>query len=261
MRFNGLLGTLAGLVCFGFVGWRVHHMHNRPVSYAGIVEDPSASHPGGCSSVQGITEQLLDSHAVPPGSWLTVLAIGDESTANEPKLLARYQIPVNRRIMEGSRTALRRRQEILDDLKLRCGQLHATMVSPIFQGVKQGIADLRRLGCGSGSDCKLWIDSDLEENAITAIKTMLEDPGNNGHALPIPLDNEGIRVAFCGLAVTAGRIIGPAGREIRKARPRNPSHDDNLRRTWALLFAKPELVTFDPFCPDPRRSNATGAAR
>jgi hypothetical protein len=249
MRLNILIGALAGLVCFGFIGWRVHNVRSRAVSHVGIVEDLSASHPGGCSSVQGIAKQLLDRHAVSPGSWLTVLTIGDESTANEPKLLARYPIPVNRRIMEGPKTSLRRQQEILGDLKLRCGQFHPTMVSPVFQGVTQGVAELRRLGCEVGSDCELWIDSDLEENAVTAIRSILEHPERNRRGLPAPLDNQGIRVSFCGLAVTAGRILGP-GREIREAHPRNPSYDDNLRRTWAGLFTRPELVTFDPYCPE-----------
>lgn len=260
MRLNILTITLTGLASFGFIGWRVNAMHRRPVSHIGIIEDLSASHHDGCYSLQGITEQLLDRNAVSSGSWLTFLVTGDESTANEPKLVARYPIPVDKRIMEGPKTALGRRQEILDDLKLRCGQLRPTMVSPIFQGVKQGVAELRRLGCGTGSDCKLWIDSDLEENAVMAIKATLEHPGNN-QALPTPLHNEGIRVAFCGFAVTAGRIVGPSGRDIRKARPRNPAHDDNLQRTWAELFTKPELVTFDPYCPGPRRLNAPGTAR
>jgi hypothetical protein len=250
MRLNILIGTLAGLVGAGFIGWRVHDTHSRAVFHIGIIEDLSASHPRGCSSLQGITEQLLDGHAVPPGSWLTVLTIGDESTSNEPQLLARYPIPLSRRIMEGPKTGLRRQQEILDDLKLRCGQLPLTMTSPIFQGVKHGIGELRRLGCAKGSDCKLLIDSDLEENAVASIKTILERPETKRQALPSQLDNDGIRVAFCGLAVTAGRIIGPAGREIAKARlHRDPSHDDNLRRTWIALFTKPELVTFDPYCP------------
>ena len=86
---------------------------------------------------------------------------------------------------------------------------------------------------------------DLEENAVSAIKTILENPESKRQALPVPLDNEGIRVTFCGLAVTAGHIIGPSGNEIRKARPRNPGHDDNLRRILAVLFTKPDLVTFD----------------
>ena len=253
MRLNVLIGALSGLLFFAFVCWRVHEMHNRAVSHVGIVEDPSASHPGGCPSVLGITEQVLERHAVAPGSWLTILAVGDESSANEPKLLVRYPIPTNRRIMEGPKTSLRQQQDLLGDLKLRCGQLRPTMISPIFQAVKQGIAELRRLGCGSGSDCKLWIDSDLEENAITAIKATLEHPKSKAQSLPAPLDNDGIRVAFCGLAVTAGRIIGPSGREIRKA-PRNPKRDDNLRSTWTSLFTKPESVTFDPYCPEPRPS-------
>lgn len=255
MRFNVLIGTLGGLVCIGFVGWRVHGIHSRAVSQIGIIEDRSASHPGWCSSLQSITEHILEEHTASSASWLTFLATGDESTANEPKLLARYPLPADRRIMEGPKTGLRWRKEILDDLKLQCGKLQPTMTSPIFQGVTQGIAELHRLGCGNGSACKLWIDSDLEENAVAAIKTALEHPGYNRQALPTPLDNEGIQVAFCGFAVTAGRIVGPSGREILKTRPRSPGHDDNLRRTWSQLFTKHALVTFEPYCPGPRTSS------
>jgi hypothetical protein len=250
MRLNVLIGTLTGLLSFGFIAWRVHVTHNRSVFHAAILEDLSASHPGGCLSVQGITEQVLDSHPVSLGSSLLVLAIGDASTANEPRLLGRYLIPANRRIMEGPTAGLRRRQELLDDLKLRCGQLHPTMISPIFQGVKQSVTELRSLGCGIGSDCKLWIDSDLEENAVTAIETMLDHPESKRQVLPVVLNNEGIHVAFCGLAVTAGRIIGPSGREVRISPRRDPNHDDRLRRTWAELFTKPEWVAFEPYCPE-----------
>jgi hypothetical protein len=252
MRLNVLIGTLIGLTCFGFMAWRVHNMHSRAVFQAAIVEDLSVSHPGGCAIVQGIAEQVLERHPVSTGSSLAVLAIGDASTANEPKLLAKYLIPSNRRVMEGRIAGLRRRQEILDDLKRRCEQQQPTMISPIFQGVKQGVAELRGLGCGIGSDCKLWVDSDLQENADTAIEMVLDHPESKRQVLPVPLDNEGIHVAFCGLAVTAGRIIGTSGREVRKAPRRDPSHDDRLRRTWAALFTKPELVTFDPYCPESR---------
>jgi len=261
MHLRMLIGTLAGFASVGFVAWRVHDMHHRIICNIGIVADPSASHPGGCSSLQGIAEEILGGHPMPAGSWLAVLAIGEESTSNEPRLLARYPIPVNRRIMEGPTTSLKRKQQILDDLKLRCGELHPTMVSPIFQGVSQGLAELRGLGCANDSDCKLWVDSDLEENTVSTIKTVLEHPDSKRLGLPTRLENEGIHVAFCGLAVTAGRIIGPSGREVRKARPRDPSHDDNLRRTWAALFTKPELVTFDPYCPGPRPSGETGSPK
>ncbi len=255
MRVNVLIGITAGLVVFAVTAWRVHAMHARPLSHVSIIEDLSGSHPGGCSSVLGIAEQIFDKHAVLPGSSLTVLAVGDESTANEPRLLARYPIPVTRRIIEGAGAAIKQQQEILDDLKPRCGKLQPTMVSPIFQGVKQAVAELRSLGCRNGSDCKLWIDSDLEENAITAIQAILTDPKSKRQPLPASLANDGIHIAFCGWALTAGRIIDPSGREIRTVRPRDPNHDDNLRRTWAKLFTNPELLTFDPYCPEPLRSH------
>jgi hypothetical protein len=249
MRLNVLIGTLVGALSFGFIAWRVNK-HSRAVFHAGIVADLSASHPGGCHTVQGIAEQVLDWHPVSPGTSLIVLALGDASTANEPRLLGRYLIPANRTIMEGRNAGSRRRQGILDDLKRRCEELHPTMISPIFQSVKQAVVQLRRLGCGNGSDCKLWIDSDLEENVVPAIKAILDHPGSKRLTLPVRLDNEGIHVAFCGLAVTTGLILDPLGHEIRKGRSHQPGYDDNLRRTWAALFTNPESVTFDPYCPE-----------
>lgn len=254
MRLNVLVGIATGLVVFGVTAWRVHAIHSRAVSHVSIMEDLSASHPAGCSSVLGIAEQVFDKHAVSPGSSLTVLAVGDESTANEPRLLARYPIPVTRRIMEGAGAAIKQQQEILDDLKPRCGKLQPTMDSPIFQGIQQAVAELRSRGCENGSDCNLWIDSDLEENAVTSIQAILTDPKSKRRPLPTPLPNDGIRVTFCGWALTAGRIVDTSGREIRKVSPRDPGHEDVLRRTWTELFTKPELVTFHPYCPEPHRS-------
>ena len=57
------------------------------------LQDLSASHRPDAPACRASSKQLLDEHAGRPGSWLTVLAVGDESTSNEPKLLARYPIP------------------------------------------------------------------------------------------------------------------------------------------------------------------------
>ena len=66
--------------------------------------------------------------------------------------------------------------------------------------------------------------------------------------LPTGLDNEGVEVSFCGLAITAGRIVNPSGREILKSPLRDSGHDDRLRQVWRSLFTRPELVKFEPYC-------------
>jgi hypothetical protein len=260
MKPKIIITVVLGVASAGFLGWRVITVHNRATPQFSLLEDPSGSHLGGCASVVGITEQILHSERVSSGSSLTVLAIGDESTADEPRLVSRRVIPVSRRVMEGAHAGLRAQQEMVDDVQRRCEALHPTKVSPIFQGVKQAIGELRRLGCKSGSNCELWIDSDGEENVVSSIRRALEVPGHSDQALPSPVDNDGIHVAFCGLAVTAGRISDASGREIRRMPRRSPDHDDNLQRIWAGLFTKPELVTFAPYCPEPSSSRG-GASR
>lgn len=67
----------------------------------------------------------------------------------------------------------------------------------------------------------------------------------------MPLDNEGIMVTFCGFAETVGLFVDPSGREIRRTVARDPHRDDRLQAVWRALFTRPELVSFQPYCPEP----------
>jgi hypothetical protein len=241
--------TLIAFAGAGFVGWRMHVIRRRIVAHVSIVHDRSASHPG-CTGVQGIAERALRDDAS-PGSLLTVLATGDESTANEPLRVGQYANPKTRKVADGGGADARRKQEVAQSVKRACEELAVAMVSPIFQSAKQAIEGMRQEGCGGDSRCMLWVDTDGEENAVPAIRRALQHPERAPQDLPAPLANEGIAVTFCGLALTEGRIKDPSGREVRRAARRSPAYDDNLRRTWVRLFAKPELVSFEPYCPAP----------
>jgi hypothetical protein len=268
MKTGILYAILFCSASVGFVAWRVHALRNQAAPHFEIVEDPSLSHEEGCEALLGLAQQALHTEGVSPNSSLTVLVLGDEATANEPWQLGTYSIPTSRKVLEGQAANLKRQEGVLHDIWNKCQTVHRTTISPIFLGVKQAIADLHAHGCSATSHCELFVDSDLEENVETSIKKSLNNPSGGTHTLPPPINNEGIDVNFCGLAVTAGRIVDPSGREIRKASPRNSRHEDRLRQVWRTLFAKPEAVRFEPYCPQHRaatissgRSLRTGSGR
>jgi hypothetical protein len=235
----------------GFVGWRVHVLKNRETTHFGLVEDPSLSHSEGCESLLGLAEKALSTDGISPDSTLTVLVIGDETTANEPWQLGMYSIPMTRKALEGRTANSRRQQAVLHDIWSKCQTVHRTTISPIFLGVKQAVADLRAQGCKETSHCQLLVNSDLEENVEKSIKKRLNRTTDENHILPSPVENEGIDVAFCGLAVTAGRSVDSSTRGLRKAPPRTPGREDRLREIWQSLFTNPAVVRFEPYCPKP----------
>jgi hypothetical protein len=252
MKTRALLAVACSVICAGFVGWRVYVHANRATPHFVIVADTSLSHPGGCESVLGLAEQSLQADGVSQDSTLTVLVLGDASTANEPWQLGRYSFPVTTKVLEGKTANMRRQEELLSDIRRKCETIRRTSISPIFLGVKQAVADLHAHGCKAASRCRVFVDSDLEENAEISIKDALNRTRNTKLVLPTPLDNQGVVVSFCGLAVTAGRIVNPWGREIQRATPRDQGRDDRLRQVWGSLFTQPELVRFEPYCPMPK---------
>jgi hypothetical protein len=252
MKRSILIMIVCCTLCAGFVGWRVRVLANHSAPQFEIVEDPSLSHPGGCDSLLGLADQVLHADDISRDSTLTVLVLGDASTAYEPWQLGRYSIPVTRRVLEGKDSNLQRLDELLTDIRHKCGTIHRTNISPIFLGVKQAVADLHANGCKETSLCKVFLDTDLEENVELPIKDALDRKGKTKLALPEPLDNHSIEVSFCGLAVTTGRVVNPPGKETRRALPRDPGRDDWLRQVWRSLFTQPELVRFEPYCPQRR---------
>lgn len=248
---NGLLCAVMGcILCAGFIGWRIHVLANYSAPQFTTIFDPSFSHPSDCESLLGLAGQALHADGVSQDSTLTMLVLGDAATANEPWQLGRYSIPVTRKVLEGKTANQQRLEELLTDIRRKCGAIRRTNTSPIFLGLKQAVADLHARGCKETSHCRVFVDTDLEENVETSVKESLNRSGKPKLALPGPLDNYGIEVSFCGLAVTAGRIVRPSGKEVQRTVPPDPGREDRLRQVWLTLFTKPELIKFEPYCPD-----------
>jgi hypothetical protein len=248
------------VVAVSFIGWRLHAMRHHTLSRFELVYDPSLSFTGGCESLVGAAEKVLRNPGVSDHSTLTILALGEASTAYEPRRLTKYAIPTDRKVIEGRHASMERQEHLLEDLRARCRSVRPTSVTPIYLGVKQAIGDLRADGCTADSRCGLWVSTDLEENGDRAIEATIDGRHDGRKPLPLPLDNSGISVTFCGFVETAGRLVGPSGREIRKAVPRDPRRDERLQAVWRSLFASSELVSFEPYCPQPTILPAQEAA-
>jgi hypothetical protein len=248
MKPTFLFPILVCVASVGLIGWRVHAVHSRTARHFEIVEDLSLSHADGCASLLGLAKHVLLSDGVSSDSMLTVVALGDQASANEPRQLGRFPIPFARRAMEGRSAKLRREETVLQDIFGKCKAAHRTTISPIFLAVKEAIADLRAQGCNERAHCKLSVDSDLEENVELSIKREIEKPDNRKYKLPTPINNSGVRILFCGSAVTVGRMATSATK-TNQWLSRNPDGEDRLRRVWSSLFTDPETISFEPYCP------------
>ncbi len=253
MRKTMLLILLVCASAAAFVGWRVHAMSGATVNHFAILEDPSTSYTGECEAAIGSAEEILHSPGASLRSKLIFLALGDSLTANEPRELGKYDLPISRKVIEGERTKERHEAALVEKISRACRSVRPTAISPIFLGVKQALADLKTAGCAKGSDCKLWVNSDLEENVEPSIRSRINHVGGRG-SLPAALDNEGIGVTFCGYASTAGRVLDPTGNEKRGFGARSPAREDRMQNVWRSLFVNAEHVRFEPYCPKPGTS-------
>lgn len=238
------------LASASFIAWRVHAVSKHETPHFEIVKDPSASHGNGCESLIGLAEQVLETNGATAGSTLTVLILGDQSTADEPWRMGTYPVPTVRKVLEGRSGRARQQREILRDISGKCQPLRRTSISPIFLGVTQAVADLHARGCKATSHCRLFVDSDLEENVEPSIRKRLDrKDGPKRVSLP-HVDNGGIDVVFCGVAVTDGRIHGLAENGARKFVTHDSDRVHRLQEVWRSLFAEPTIVRFEPYCPN-----------
>jgi hypothetical protein len=238
--------VLVATTTFGFVYWRVRvHPGARQETHGMIVVDISGSVTNDFASVVGLAEQFLNQPKLTHGSSLSVITTGDGQTRNEPRLLARYDVPFSRRAVEGRGAIRKKKREILIDLQSKLADLKQTGRSPIFLAIKRGIEHLRSSGCTADSTCYLFVRTDGEELSERAIRDSI-DSGIKRKRLPEVASNEGVRVTFCGLAeVNTSRH----SESSKASKIYGAQHGDRLRDTWLSLFSSPALVSFEPYCP------------
>ena len=237
---------LFAMTAFGYWRYRVG-AQNRPVAQFAFIQDPSDSISTDCDRTIALVERALVNPDVGEGSTITMFALGDERTANEPRWLGQFNVPVIKRVIEGQRTASRAKQDLLSNVRARCADVKQTRRSPIFIGLKRGVEHLRAVGAPEDPRY-LFIQTDGEEFDNKQIMEALNQRPGARSGLPSAIDNTNVRVTFCGLAETVGEIAGSDHRMHHKSHARDEAHADRLREVWSRLFSKPELVTFEPYC-------------
>jgi len=239
-----ILTTVGGLFAGLYVYFRTDSSATPPSGV--IVRDRSDSVISDCTSTTALARRALQGGVLVKNSRLTIIATGDQATADEPVMIADYNVPSSRSAIEGRHATARKQQEVLADLRGKCEQLPVTTRSPIVLAMKRAVERLRASGCRNGSNCFIYSQSDAEETAELAVKKLLGT--NQKHPLPL-IDNDGIEIVFCGLSATRGEETAPGGSRRQLTKIRDARRADRLRAIWQLLFTHPERVGFEPFCP------------
>ncbi len=241
--------VLIGAVTIGFGFWRWRVGGKTHAAHSVEVWDRSESIATGCDCVVSAARRALQSPYLGRGATLTVIGTGDASSASEPIVVARYEVPVNRRALEGRTAAVDRREELLDDLKKKCENVGRTKASPIYLALKRAADELRAAGCDDNSNCFVLVQTDLEENINLQIKRALDGGTSVNQALPAPINNDGIAVVISGIAETVGVTKASDGVTRRLTSNRDQQRPDRLVEVWRKLFTSPNRVTFQPYCP------------
>lgn len=244
-----LLMVICGAGVMGVGFWRYQVTEKSHPSHAVIVRDRSDSVLNGCDCTIALAKRAFADSHIGDGSTVTVTVTGDSVTANEPKLLSSIKVPLSRQVLEGRDAVVQQRQQILADISTECEKAGQTKVSPIFIAVKRATEHLRSGRCGPDSNCVVYVQSDLEETGDSQIREAIERRAHDKHALPQPINNDGINIVFYAIAETSGDIIDANGKIRRLTKTHDPQRIERIKSVWSSLFTNSERVTFDPYCP------------
>ncbi|HEX8567000.1 MAG TPA: hypothetical protein VF648_15260 [Pyrinomonadaceae bacterium] len=242
-----ILGAFA-LITLGIAVFSTIFAGEQEIAHAVAIDDWSESTPGDCFKTVELGRKAINSPQMEQGSTVTFLLTGDAATANEPRSLGTFPIPVSAKVLEGEQTSAKEQEKILSTIKAKCEQALPAQTSSIFLAVKSGAELLRNKGCKPNSaKCQMFVKSDLQENVEPQIKAALNGNAQALKKLPAPIDNRGIHLTVCGIAETKGTVT--ENKKERKLTPnRTAQQSDLIRQIWSGLFLEPQSVSFNPFC-------------
>lgn len=233
----------------GFIGWA---FYTPPKSnHRATVADSSISSANNrCSEIAKLTEVELRKQPSGDKTKLAVFLTGDPQTANEPRELGNFDVPVQTKLTESNSVITDNQSKILAEVKSRCEQFSPASVSSIFLAFKRTVEHLRSLGCDDLSKCEILAQTDLEENADPQIKAAISGTSVNPKNLPAPINNQGLAIKICGVSQTKGIVVNQKGGKTHLTQNRNTARADLIQEVWKKLFTQPELITFAPYCSE-----------
>lgn len=236
-----IVSILVSFLAITLLWWR-YESYSKTAHFVAAY-DRSDSKSKDCPCMRSVAERAMATAGITNQSTFTVLATGDEATANEPVLIAQYQLPISRHLTEDPNAVNQHQVEILSDLATKCDQTAPTHRSPILLTISRSIEVLHTKGCDKDSRCVLYVISDGEELVDKSLKQVINGQTNNAQSAQ-QLNNEGIRIIFVGIAETKGSMQG----KNQFTRVRDPQRARHLQDAWRAQFSAPDLVSFEPFC-------------
>lgn len=240
-----LFGCIAACGTIVGVGmWRV----SSPLPAPGrtvIVLDASESSTERCRSARALAARALK-RIGPGGGSIAVLRTGDETTANEPVVLASFDIPAALpRALENRKKAEMDANRIVEAVNEYCAKMPVLETSPVFLAIKRGLQHLA--GFGDSDRAEHWLDvqSDGQETAERVINAALRSTA----VVELPqLDNGRVKVTLCDIANTRGATANSRGQVRTLTAPRTAVSADRIQRVWTSIFVRAENVMVKPYC-------------
>lgn len=217
--------SLLALVAIGLWFLMTSHaaaMRNAPAAeHLAMVFDNSISQKLACETLPATVLAGLSGMSIRKGSRVTIFTLGSPASSWEPVKVLDMAAPRKGGMMFGGGS-------FEGELQRACAGITQVSASSIYRAVEVALDHLRGEGGG-----KLIIESDGEENVT---RGPLRRGAKGGAGKGAALNNTGIRVSWCGFAVTDGGG-GPRGEQT-----------DALLARWRDAFTDPSAVTFRPFC-------------
>jgi hypothetical protein len=240
------IATLASATALAGGIYRYTRPTVRPIASVQAV-DISDSVKRNCGCLVTEIRKKFNAPTMAKGS-VTIIASGTDATADEPSLIAAYDVPSTRKVVEGSKATQRKQDTLLADLARKCEALPVTKRSPITLLVRRGLERLRHAGCGPHlPGCELAVQTDGEETAEGSVKKLLAGSDSLKGTKPL-FDNTGITVTFINLSETVGTKTDAAGGRQRLTANHDSAKAQRLQDVWRSLFTQPDGVRFEPFC-------------
>jgi hypothetical protein len=230
MKLHSLLLTLA-LVIGGL--WYLITTHKAaratapPDEHLAMVKDNSTSQNTDCAALPALVKETLSGMHIGKHSRLAFFTLGSPQSSWEPVMALDGPAPRKGGSMFSG--------DALSKLEHACASAPQVPGSSIFRAVAVSLDHLHGEGCGQALPCTLLVQSDAEENVTRRFYHAA--PGGAGKAATAPpLNNEGVRVLWCGYASTEGG-----------GDPRGDATDALIAK-WRASFTNTAAVTFRPFC-------------
>jgi hypothetical protein len=232
----------------GLIGWALYKP--RKSNHRATIGDSSISAENRCVGITGVSERAIKNQPTNDATKLAVFLTGDRQTANEPRGLGSFDVPLKVKLTQDNTAIEAEQNRILGEIKSKCEQIPPATVSSIFLAFKRAIEHLRNLGCADDSACEILAQTDLQENADAQIKAALSGSSKDFKNLPAPLNNQGIAVKICGVSQTKGLVVDKKGNKTQLTQNRNADRVDFIQEFWKKLFTHPELVAFSSYCSE-----------